>query len=164
MTNALEPTTSKGGGPAWLLFTRVPVRDFRGEVIGVAGTARRLPSGHATEECYRRLQAATKHLRNDFDQRISLRKVATRVGTSLTQLERDFRKIFDMTPSAFVDSLRLDYAKGLLADQTMSVASIAHACGYTDHSAFSRRFAKQMGTTPTGYRQGVQPRPLSRQS
>ena len=152
MTNILEPTESQDGGPAWLLFTRVPVRDLNGAVVGVAGNARRLPNGSATEACYRRLQAGTEHLRNDFDRQVSLRQIATRIGTSITQLERDFRKVFDMTPSAFLDSLRLDKARALLAEQAMSVASIAHACGYADHSAFSRRFMKQMGTTPTEYR------------
>ena len=163
LANALEPTASQSGDRAWLLFTRLPVRDVRGGVVGVAANARRLPGGHASELCYRRLKAATEHLREDFGQKVSLRDLATRTGTSITQLERDFRKVFDMTPGAFLDTLRLDRAKGLLADRTLSVASIAHACGYADHSAFSRRFLSRMGTTPTEYRRGVRPRPLRRQ-
>jgi transcriptional regulator GlxA family with amidase domain len=128
--------------------------------VGVAANARQLPSGSATEGCYRRLQAATAHLRSEFDQQVSLRDIAARTGTSITQLERDFRKVFDMTPSAFLDSLRLDHAKGLLGDRGMSVASIAHACGYADHRAFSRRFLKRVGTSPTEYRRDAPPRPL----
>lgn len=164
LTNVLEPTASQQGGRAWLLFTRVPVRDVDGGVVGVAANARQLPSGYATEGCYRRLKAATEHLRTDFDQQVSLREIATRIGTSITQLERDFRKVFDMTPSAFLDSLRLDFAKALLGDQATSVASVAHACGYADHSAFSRRFMKRVGVTPTEYRRGMQPPPLWHQS
>jgi PAS domain S-box-containing protein len=160
MTNALEPTAAQDGGRAWLLFSRVPVRDVHGGMVGVAAIARRLPTGLATEECYRRLQVATEYLRSDFDQQVSLRDIAARTGTSLTQLERDFHKVFDMTPSALLDSLRLDHAKGLLADQALSVAHVAHACGYADHSAFSRRFMKRVGTTPTEYRRGVPPRPI----
>ena len=160
LTNALEPTAAQDGDRAWLLFTRVPVRDIHGNVVGIAANARRLASGFATEECYRRLKAATEHLRREFDQQVSLRGVATQTGTSITQLERDFRKVFDMTPGAFLDSLRIDHAKGLLGDQALSVASVAHACGYVDHSAFSRRFLKQVGTTPTEYRRGERPRPL----
>jgi AraC-like DNA-binding protein len=160
LTNALEPTASQDSGRTWLLFTRVPVRDVHGNVVGIAANARRLPRGFATEGCYQRLKAATEHLRCEFDQQVSLRDVAIRTGTSITQLERDFRKVFDMTPSAFLDTLRLDHAKGLLGDQAASVASVAHACGYADHSAFSRRFLKRMGTTPTEYRRGERPRPL----
>ena len=161
LTNALEPTRTRDGDRAWLLFTRLPVRDVDGAVVGVAANAHQLPNGHATEGCYRRLKAATEHIRRDFDQQVSLRDIATRTGTSITQLERDFRKVFDMPPSAFLDTLRLDHAKGLLVDQAISVASVAHACGYADHSAFSRRFLKRVGTTPTEYRRGAQPRPSS---
>jgi AraC-like DNA-binding protein len=32
------------------------------------------------------------------------------------------------------------------------VSSIAHACGYADHSAFTRRFVQAVGTTPSKYR------------
>lgn len=162
LANVLEPTAPQGGDRTWLLFTRLPVRDVHGSVVGVAANARRLPGGQATEPCYRRLKAATEHLRNDFDQQVSLREIASRTGTSITQLERDFRKVFDMTPSAFLDALRLDHAKGLLADRAMSVSSVAHACGYADHSAFSRRFLKRVGTTPTEYRRGARPRPSGR--
>jgi AraC-like DNA-binding protein len=157
LTNALEPTAAQDGDRAWLLFTRVPVRDVGGNLVGVAANARRLPSGFATEGCYRRLKAATEHLRREFDQQVSLRQVAARTGTSITQLERDFRKVFDMTPSAFLDSLRLDHAKGLLGNQAFTVASVAHACGYGDHSAFSRRFLKRVGITPIEYRRGERP-------
>ena len=163
LTNVLEPTASQDGERAWLLFTRLAVRNVHGGVVGVAANARRLPGGYATEACYRRLKAATEYLRSEFDQQVSLREIATRTGTSITQLERDFRKVFDMTPSAFLDSLRLDHAKGLLVDQVMSVASVAHACGYADHSAFSRRFANRVGTTPTAYRRGVRPRLMCHQ-
>jgi PAS domain S-box-containing protein len=157
LTNVLEPTATEAGARAWLLFTRVPVRDRDGHVVGVAANARRLPSSLATEGCYRRLQLATEHLRSEFDQQVSMRCIAKRSGTSITQLERDFHRVFDMTPSAFLDALRLDYAKGLLADKSIPVARVAHACGYADHSAFSRRFLKRVGVTPTEYRREGRP-------
>jgi PAS domain S-box-containing protein len=154
LTNVLEPTVPQNGGRVWLLFTRLPLRDMSGDVVGVAANARQLPSGEATEACYWRLKAASEHLRHDFHQHVSLREIATRVGTSIQQLERDFRKVFDMTPSAFLDSVRIDSAKALLLDQAMSVAHIAHSCGYSDHSAFSRRFLRRVGMTPIQYRRG----------
>ena len=103
---------------------------------GSSANARQLPNGEGAEACYRRLKLAVAHLRSDFDQQVSLREIATRAGTSITQLEQDFRKVFDMTTSAFLDSLRIASAKGLLAEQAMSVASVARSCGYADHSAF----------------------------
>jgi PAS domain S-box-containing protein len=152
LANVIEATVSRDGGRIWLLFTRLPVRDLHGIVVGVAANARQLPGGRAAEAGYRRLKAATEYLRQEFDQEVSLREVASRVGTSIQQLERDFRKVIGMTPSAFLDSLRIDSAKALLVSETMPVAHVAHACGYSDHSAFSRRFLKRVGLTPIQYR------------
>jgi PAS domain S-box-containing protein len=152
LTNFFEPTRSRSGSQAWLLFTRVPIRDAAGAAVGVAANAYQLPGGEPAERCYIRLRAAIELLRKDFAEQVSMRQIAARIGTSVTQLERDFRRVFDTTPSAYLDSLRLEHAKALLADPGLSVAQIAYACGYADQSAFSRRFLKQVGTTPTGYR------------
>jgi PAS domain S-box-containing protein len=163
LTNFLEPAAPQDGARVWLLFTRMPVRDVHGGVVGVAANACRLPGGDAAEASYRRLRIAVEQLRSTLDQQISLREIAAKAGASITQLERDFRKVFDMTPSAFRDTLRIDYAKSLLSEQAMSVASVAHACGYADHSAFARRFLKRVGTTPTEYRRGRWSRSVQRQ-
>lgn len=152
MTNVLEPTVAPDASPAWLLFVRMPVRDSDGRTVGIAANARRLPSGDTSEACYRRVQRATELLRQNFDQPVSLRSVASEVGTSITQLERDFKRVFEMTPRAFLHLVRLDQARALLEDETLSIASVAHACGYADHSAFSRRFIRETGRTPTSYR------------
>ena len=154
MTNVLEPTLGPDGGTAWLLFTRLPVRDVDGKIVGVAANARRLPAGESTEACYRRLQLATDRLRETFEGPTNLLSVAAAIGISMTQLERDFRKVFGMTPRAFLHVLRLEQARALLEDASLSIAQIAHACGYADHSAFSRRFLREFGTTPTAYRKG----------
>jgi AraC-like DNA-binding protein len=33
-----------------------------------------------------------------------------------------------------------------------SIAAIAHACGYADHSAFARQFRRSTGLSPRAYR------------
>jgi AraC-like DNA-binding protein len=40
-----------------------------------------------------------------------------------------------------------------LEDSQKSVAEIAHACGFYDHSAFTRAFRAATGMTPTQFRQ-----------
>ena len=46
----------------------------------------------------------------------------------------------------------LDAALALLADDGASVAAIAHACGYADHSAFARQFRRSTGLSPSDWR------------
>lgn len=38
------------------------------------------------------------------------------------------------------------------SDAGHSIAEIAYACGYTDHSAFSRQFKAHAGMSPVQYR------------
>ena len=46
---------------------------------------------------------------------------------------------------------RLDAALALLTGDS-SIADIAHACGYADHSAFTRQFRRSTGFSPREYR------------
>ena len=51
--------------------------------------------------------------------------------------------------------IRLDAASTLLAESQLSITDIAVACGYQDHSAFSRIFKATVGMTPSEYRDVV---------
>lgn len=48
--------------------------------------------------------------------------------------------------------IRLDAASAMLADPGKTITEIAAACGYQDHSAFSRVFKATVGVTPSEYR------------
>jgi AraC-like DNA-binding protein len=46
--------------------------------------------------------------------------------------------------------LRIDHAAVLLGGHD-TIAAIAQACGYADHSAFTRQFRSVVGVTPRDY-------------
>jgi AraC-like DNA-binding protein len=50
-----------------------------------------------------------------------------------------------------VVKLRLEHAAVLL-DGSDRISAIAQACGYADHSAFTRQFRAVVGVTPRDYR------------
>jgi AraC-like DNA-binding protein len=70
---------------------------------------------------------------------------------SVAQLERYFLRIYQLTPRQVIIKTRLDAASRMLAGEGC-VAEIALACGYGDHSAFTRQFRATVGVTPTQYR------------
>jgi AraC-like DNA-binding protein len=72
-------------------------------------------------------------------------------GFSLSKLERTFRKVFQMTPQQVLTRLRIQMAVHLLHGGD-SIASIGQACGFTDQSAFTRKFKAEVGVSPRGYR------------
>jgi PAS domain S-box-containing protein len=134
----------------WLLFSRLPVRDDHGTIIGILAAARLLPATDAAGADYGRLAGVLAALTADPAAPHRIADLAQLAGCSLSQLEREFRRMFSITPQAFLQKLRLDRAMECLGSG-MSVAETAYACGYADHSAFTRRFKAATGLTPRAY-------------
>ena len=152
-TDVLQRSLEAGRANAWLLFSRVPVRAADGRCIGVGAASRRLRPGLVGEASYERLQQATLRLRTQFDRPLRLNQLAAAVGTSPSQLERDFRRIFAMSPRDFLHRVRMQQARRLLDETDAGISAVAQECGYADQSAFTRRFATDVGVTPSRYRQ-----------
>lgn len=150
ITNKLE-LSGAGVESAWLLYSRVPVKDWGGEIVGVAGSSRRLGRPDGADPTYRRLAKIAERLREQSDRTLRLDELADMAGISKSQLERDFLRLFALTPRAFLQHARLERALRLLETE-MSIAAIAYECGYADHSAFTRRFRESIGTSPLQYR------------
>jgi AraC-like DNA-binding protein len=64
------------------------------------------------------------------------------------------KRFFGLTPSQFIAKARVAAASRLLRETDQSVAAIALACGFYDHSAFTRTFRAVTGVTPTQFRAG----------
>lgn len=155
ITNQLELTKSANAKPAWLLFCRIPVRDPKGAIVGIAATSRQLRQPEGSEPAYRRLADALDRLRKNWDQPLRLGELARSVGISKSQIERDFKRLFGVTPRGFLQQTRMDEALRFLETDT-NIAAIAYDCGYADHSAFTRRFRQVVGISPSEYRRRLQ--------
>lgn len=73
-------------------------------------------------------------------------------GLKRTQLHRSFRSITGTTPHQYLIQLRLERARELLLETTLSVGEIAERCGFQDAFYFSRCFRAHFGASPRGYR------------
>lgn len=80
----------------------------------------------------------------------SLGDLARHASISTRHLHRVVRRELGVTPMAYVMSLRLDIAVGLL-ESGMPVADVAYAAGFGTPSALRRSFAGRFGTTPSDY-------------
>jgi AraC-like DNA-binding protein len=154
VTDRLELSVGAGATPTWLLFSRIAVMGEDRTIVGVAATSRRLKQPEQGDLLYRRLALVADRLRNSADQSLRLGELAGMAGVSKSQLERDFLRLFGVTPRAFLQQARMERALRLL-DTNMSVAAVAYECGYTDHSAFTRRFHSMTGMSPRTYRSNL---------
>ncbi len=86
------------------------------------------------------------------DRSFSVELLADELGVTVPYLSRVFKEYRGETISDYVWSLRLAHAKEMLGGSSVTVQDIAHATGYTDVSAFIRRFRKETGLSPGKYR------------
>jgi len=80
---------------------------------------------------------------------IGLSSVARRLNVSPNYLSRLFRRDVGATMTAYIQRLRLEHARLLLADPGRSIAEIAFQVGYRNYRDFYRNFVKQEKLSPS---------------
>ena len=83
---------------------------------------------------------------------LSQTELAHKAGLSTRQLERLFRKYLSTTPTRYYLNLRLARARHLLRQTSMSILSIALACGFVSASHFSKCYREIYSRTPRAER------------
>jgi len=139
--------------PGWCLTCKRPLRQG-GSIRGLVGISRDLGQPDGRHPTYDRLRCAFAYLQEHYAATVRMRTLADLADLSVAQLERHFRRVFQLTPQQVLGKLRIEAAMRMLRG-AQSVASIGAACGFADQSAFARRFKATVGMTPRAYRELV---------
>ncbi len=94
------------------------------------------------------VQYIEQHL---FDTTLSNTKIAHRAAISEVYLRKLFLKYYHVTPKQFILNRRLQKAKQLLIDTTLSVTQVSVDCGFSGLYHFCRIFKEKTGMTPSEY-------------
>ena len=148
--------------PGWCLTHKFAWRESaatgsrkRETIVGLVGLSRDLATpglSHATPPAtYAKVARVVDQLQRDYAEPLQIGELARAAGLSIAQLERHVTQLYRVTPRQLLARARLDAALQLLAGDA-SIAGIAHACGYTDHSAFARQFRRSTGISPRDWR------------
>ncbi|QND66457.1 MULTISPECIES: GlxA family transcriptional regulator [Mesorhizobium] len=78
-------------------------------------------------------------------------QLASRAGMSPRHFARLFRQEVGITPSAWVEAIRVEAAQRLL-ETGAAPKLVADQCGFSDVDTFRRAFQRKVGITPTAYR------------
>ena len=106
------------------------------------------PSREASSLVERCLGYIHENYAQDFD----IEALAATVSVSPSYLFRLFKKKVRLTPMHYRNVVRIDKAKLLLADRSLTVDAIAERVGFYDPKYFARVFKDLAGMSPSAYR------------
>ena len=92
------------------------------------------------------------YIRNNYTGDISLNSVAEHFFTSPSNIETLLTKRVGKPFYRYVTECRIIRAQSLIASG-MPLKEVGHACGYNDYSNFYRAFSREVGISPSKYRQ-----------
>ncbi len=94
----------------------------------------------------------TNAIENNIFTHMSIQELAFICHKSLSSFKREFRKIYNDTPSRYIKNRRLEHAAHLLISTGQSVSDIAYETGFQDITTFSASFREKFACPPSKYR------------
>jgi AraC family transcriptional regulator len=118
--------------------------------IAVRGTPRiELSRAGAVD---RRIRRALEFIHDNYSRDLSLGEIASAAYLSEYHFARLFKQITGAAPHAYLANLRIERARQLLVERTLTINEVAAAVGYQSQSHFTRVFKAITGLTPGEYR------------
>ncbi len=136
----------------WHLSSKIPLMGDGGQVIGIAGAMRDVEKAGVFLEPYREMEALLRCVFTRYAEDLDIKYLARLARLSISQLDRRFKRLFQMTPREFILRVRLNAACRLLTSTEESLTEIALRTGFYDQSHFTKHFRRQIGMTPRHYR------------
>lgn len=159
VTDQLWLVPGADGLPQWYLSSKIPTRDEAGFIIGVAGVMRPHDRAGAAPAEYARLTPAIDHVLQNHGGRVTADELAALAHLSVSQFQREFRRVFGMSPGDYLLEVRLQSARRRLERTNEPLSAVALECGFHDQSHFTKRFKAATGLRPLEYRRRFSARP-----
>lgn len=91
-------------------------------------------------------------VQQNYSRAINVEEMARQTGVSRSYLYRAFQEAFGCSPSEYLCRHRVQRACQLLRHSTLPVGAVAASVGFEDPFYFSRVFRREMGVSPSVYR------------
>ena len=105
-----------------------------------------------TVQSLERLGRIIRRIHEEYDQPITLKKIAEEEYLSMNYLSRYFQKNAGIGFNQYLKQVRLHAAAGKLLNTELSVTEIGHQCGFKDATQFIKRFHEFYKMTPMKFR------------
>lgn len=94
-----------------------------------------------------------RHVTDHIGEQPSMEQLADAVSVSRRTFSRVFAKSANMTPSAFVEQVRIDHSRRLLEETDLPLKTVAFRCGFHNSNQMRSIYSRRLDTTPREYRQ-----------
>ena len=105
-----------------------------------------------------------RYVTEHITEALSIEQLASAVAVSRRTFSRLFAKYAKVTPSVFVEQVRVDTARKLLEETDAPLKTVAFKCGFRSATHMRTTFSRRLEVTPKQYRQrfrgeGPEPQP-----
>ena len=101
------------------------------------------------------LQQVIREIKENYTTDITLTDLAEKYQVSVSHLSGLVKSELGLPFSEYLASKRIQKAKELLTDETLSIDAIAEKVGYNDYFYFTKVFKKTVGISPSKYRKNL---------
>ncbi len=111
----------------------------------------RLNSQHQTDKHI--VEKAIALFSSELEHGITIKEISERIGFSVPHLRRLFHSVTGGSPRSCFDQIRMKRAEELCEFTDYSLGEIARACGYAEHSSFTKAYVRYWKIPPSRLRE-----------
>ena len=116
------------------------------------GRVSKQKSERGTGMSERALSQAVDYINDNLSQKLTLAEIAEAAHMSPYHFARSFKKGTGLSPHRYVIQRRVERAKALLANTDLTIAEVARAVGFANHSHLSSHVRRRLGVSPGALR------------
>ncbi len=94
-------------------------------------------------------QLVKRYIKDNISTKITLNELALKMHCSTVTLTEHFKREFGITIVEYVNQKRIQKAKQLLQNSSLSIREISETCGFSSVEYFSRSFKESVGQAPS---------------
>jgi len=99
----------------------------------------------------KKIHLAKEIIHSDLKNAPTIKELSKKVGTNEFKLKKAFKEVFDSTIYSYIRNKRMEKARLLLLENSLSIGEIAETIGYKNSGHFSKRFKEKFGMLPKKY-------------
>ena len=116
------------------------------------GRVSKQKSERGTGMSERALSQAVDYINDNLSQKLTLAEIAEAAHMSPHHFARSFKKDTGLSPHRYVVRQRVERAKALLANTDLTIAEVARAVGFANHSHLAFHVGRLLGASPKALR------------